>query len=108
MTGDKPCPSRSGEHSLASAERPPVSAVFAEINPSAVLEAGGLDAASGLLVLLRAALARLDSEQVLDLRSSAFGVADDIQSWCRLNECHLVACLDSGSEQRFLIAKGRY
>jgi TusA-related sulfurtransferase len=89
-----------------SAEKPLSSAVFAEVAPAAVLDAGALEPASGLFSFLRNALDRLPPGETLDLRSTAPHLPADLTSWCRLHGHELRTTLDAGNHTRYLIAKG--
>src|SRR5439155_15085507 len=88
-------------------EKPLSSAVFAEVAPAAVLDAGALAPASGLFSLLRNALDRLPAGEILDLRSTVPHLPADLASWCRLYGYELRTTLDAGDHVRYLIAKGR-
>ena len=87
------------------AESPLASFAMLDVTPTEVVEGGDLAAGAGLLLRVRNALARLQSGQVLEVRSTA-DVRDDLVSWCRLNQCCLIATLDAGTRTSYLVRKG--
>ncbi|MCL6563762.1 MAG: OsmC family protein [Firmicutes bacterium] len=50
----------------------------------AVVEGGDLDCGSGLLLIIRRAMAPLAPGQVLEIRSRERSVAEDLPAWCRM------------------------
>ncbi|MBX5467229.1 MAG: OsmC family protein [Firmicutes bacterium] len=50
----------------------------------AVVEGGDLDCGSGLLLIIRRAMAPLAPGQVLEVRSRERSVAEDLPAWCRM------------------------
>lgn len=72
------------------------------ITPSAVLESGSRTAGAGLLQL-RLALAPLPPGAVVELRSSAPGLRDDLAAWCQLNGHTLLAAADTGHQTTYFI-----
>ena len=50
----------------------------------AVCDGGDLDCGSGLLLIIRNAMAPLDPGRVLEVRSSETSVIEDLPAWCRL------------------------
>lgn len=80
----------------------------AELRPAAVCDGGDLDCGSGLLLILRNALAPLARGQVLEVRSREPSVAVDLPAWCRLvgHELALERPGESGSRSYFLRKQG--
>lgn len=52
--------------------------------PDAVCDGGDLDCGSGLLLIIRSAMAPLGSGQTLLVQSREFSVREDLPAWCRL------------------------
>ncbi|MGH2687555.1 MAG: hypothetical protein ACRDKW_01925, partial [Actinomycetota bacterium] len=75
------------------------------VTPSATVEAGDLDAGS-VLLLVRNAVARLKTGEVLEVRASGEGVGQEVAAWAKLNRCELVTGLDAGLENAYLVRKG--
>lgn len=75
--------------------------------PDAVCDGGDLDCGSGLLLIIRGAMAPLAGGGVLEVRSRERSVRVDLPAWCRLVHHELlgVADADDGGA-RFLIRKG--
>jgi TusA-related sulfurtransferase len=75
-----------------------------ELRPDAVCDGGDLDCGSGLLLILRNALAALRSGQLLEVKSREQSVAVDLPAWCRLvgHELAGVRPGEQGSHSYFL------
>jgi TusA-related sulfurtransferase len=56
----------------------------AEPNPDAVCDGGDLDCGSGLLLIIRSAMAPLPGGGVLEVRSRETSVREDLPAWCRM------------------------
>ena len=52
--------------------------------PNAVCDGGDLDCGSGLLLIIRNAMAPLDAGGVLEVRSRERSVREDLPAWCRM------------------------
>jgi len=52
--------------------------------PDAVCDGGDLDCGSGLLLIIRNAMAPLDAGGVLEVRSRETSVREDLPAWCRM------------------------
>jgi TusA-related sulfurtransferase len=76
------------------------------ITPSAVLEGGNRTAGAGLLLQLRTTLAPLPPGAVLELRSTAPGLRDDLAAWCQLNGHSLLTAADAGLQTTYFIRNG--
>src|SRR5262245_25721334 len=76
------------------------------ITPATVLEGGDLDPGSGLLLLLRDALNRLDEGVFLELRTRSGHADDDLAAWCRRRGHELRSVFDAGDHVRYLVRKG--
>jgi uncharacterized OsmC-like protein/TusA-related sulfurtransferase len=59
--------------------------------PDAVCDGGDLDCGSGLLLIIRNAMAPLPGGGVLELRSREISVKEDLPAWCRMVGHTLVA-----------------
>ena len=74
--------------------------------PDAVCDGGDLDCGSGLLLLIRDAMAPLGDGQVLEVRSREISVKEDLPAWCRMVGHALLSVEPAaGSYTRFRIAK---
>ena len=66
---------------------------MAQARPDRVLEAGGADFGSGLLLALHAAMEALDAGAILEIRGAAPTVPEDLAAWCVLTGNALVGPL---------------
>ncbi len=67
---------------------------------------GDLDCGSGLLMLIRAGLDRLEPGQVLEVVSTEPSVWHDLPAWCRVNAHPLVGAVPDGDRTRYYVQKG--
>lgn len=74
--------------------------------PDAVCDGGDLDCGSGLLLIIREAMAPLAGGGVLEVRSRERSVRVDLPAWCRLVQHELLGVEDADGGARFLIRKG--
>jgi TusA-related sulfurtransferase/uncharacterized OsmC-like protein len=72
----------------------------------AVLDGGDLDCGSGLLLIIRQALHKLEPGQVLELKSREVSVKEDLPAWCRMTENELVAAVQAEDHTRYFIRRG--
>jgi TusA-related sulfurtransferase/uncharacterized OsmC-like protein len=74
--------------------------------PDAVCDGGDLDCGSGLLLVIREAMAPLARGAVLEVRSRESSVAADLPAWCRLVGHELVGSAPrTGGATAFLVRK---
>lgn len=74
--------------------------------PDAVCDGGDLDCGSGLLLVIREAMAPLARGGVLEVRSRESSVAADLPAWCRLVGHELVGTAPrAGGATAFLVRK---
>lgn len=59
--------------------------------PDATIDGGDLDCGSGLLLMIRGAMAPLPGGGVLEIRSREISVCEDLPAWCRMVGHSLVA-----------------
>jgi len=59
--------------------------------PDATIDGGDLDCGSGLLLMIRGAMAPLQGGGVLEIRSREISVCEDLPAWCRMVGHSLVA-----------------
>lgn len=71
----------------------------------ASFDGGDLDCGNGLLLLIRRHLDRLESGQLLEIRSVEPSVDEDLPAWCRLTKNELISWTKQGSQRSFLICK---
>ncbi len=76
------------------------------VTPDAVVDGGDLDCGSGLLLIIRKAMNRLDQGQVLEIDSTEISVREDLPAWCRLTQNEFLTALDAGATIRYLVRKG--
>lgn len=79
----------------------------AERAPDAICEGGDLDCGSGLLLIIREAMAPLPPRGLLEVRSRESSVKEDLPAWCRLvgHELAEVVAREGGSTA-YRIVKG--
>jgi hypothetical protein len=58
----------------------------APISTSHVCEGGNLDCGSGLLLVIRKAMDKVPTGEVLEIRSTEISVCEDLPAWCRMTE----------------------
>jgi uncharacterized OsmC-like protein/TusA-related sulfurtransferase len=77
-------------------------------HPDAVCDGGDLDCGSGLLLIIRNAMAPLPAGGVLEVRSRETSVKEDLPAWCRMVGHALLAATpgDGGSTSYFVRKKG--
>ncbi len=73
----------------------------------AVLDGGDLDCGSGLLLIIRQALHKLEPGQVLELKSREVSVKEDLPAWCRMTENELVAIQPMADHVKYFIRRGK-
>lgn len=73
----------------------------------AVLDGGDLDCGSGLLLILRQALHRLEPGQILELKSREVSVKEDLPAWCRMTENELVTIQPATDHVKYFIRRGK-
>ena len=72
----------------------------------AVCDGGTLDCGSGLLLIIRAAMAPLAAGGVLEVRSREISVKEDLPAWCRMVGHGLLAAIPGApGEARYFIRK---
>jgi TusA-related sulfurtransferase len=77
------------------------------VTPDAQLDLGDLPVGAEFFLLLKNALHRLSTGQVLEVKSLRTNIKEDVQSWCRLHQFTFLAALDGGNHYRFLIQNRR-
>jgi uncharacterized OsmC-like protein/TusA-related sulfurtransferase len=74
--------------------------------PDAICDGGDLDCGSGLLLIIREAMAPLPAGGVLEVRSREISVKEDLPAWCRLVGHTLLSVAPAaGNYLHFRIAK---
>src|SRR5438105_3772715 len=74
--------------------------------PAVTVDAGARDCGDGLLLILREQLDQLDRGDILELRSTAVSVEEDLPAWCRLTGNALVSAVYREGQRSYLICKG--
>ncbi|HTE84982.1 MAG TPA: DUF455 domain-containing protein, partial [Dehalococcoidia bacterium] len=80
--------------------------VISGLTPAVTIDGGARDAGAGVLLELRNALLPLRPGSLIELRSKASNLRDDLLGWCRLNADELVAAVDAGDHTKFFVRKG--
>nr|HMQ24229.1 osmotically inducible protein OsmC [Planctomycetota bacterium] len=62
-----------------------------DLQPDATCDGGDLDCGSGLLLIIRSAMAPLPPSGVLLVKSREVSVKEDLPAWCRMVGHHLLA-----------------
>jgi TusA-related sulfurtransferase len=76
------------------------------IAPSALCEGGDLDCGSGLLLVIRRAMERVGSGDVLEIRSTELSVREDLPAWCRLTSNPYLGWRAGERGHRFFVRNG--
>ena len=77
-----------GQENTEAAERDAFSVIG--VTPDEIVDGGDLDCGSGLLLIIRKAMNRLQEGQVLEIDSTEISVREDLPAWCRLTGNPLV------------------
>lgn len=76
--------------------------------PNRSFDGGNLDCGSGLLLLIRENLDKLEPGQLLEICSSETSVEEDLPAWCRLTNNDLLSWTRKGKQRSFLVCKGKF
>lgn len=78
------------------------------VEPDAICDGGDLDCGSGLLLIIREAMAPLKAGGVLEVRSREISVKEDLPAWCRMVGHELLSVAPAANDYtHFRIAKKR-
>lgn len=69
-------------------------------------DGGDLDCGSGLLLIIRAAINKLQDGQVLEIRSTDIGVKEDLPAWCRLTQNEYLGSRPGEGTRQYLVRRG--
>lgn len=72
---------------------------------SAVCDGGDQGCGGGLLMLIIQAMKRLESGDILEIRSTDPGVREDLPSWCRMTGNTLLAQQEGDLRNRYFVGK---
>ena len=76
--------------------------------PDAVCDGGDLDCGSGLLLIIRSAMAPLAEGSVLEVRSREVSVREDLPAWCRMVGHSLLGVqAAAGGYSHYAVQKGK-
>lgn len=78
----------------------------ARFKSDATCSGGNLDCGSGLLMLIRAWLDRLEAGQVLEVISTEPTVWHDLPAWCRVSAHDLLGAVPDGDRSHYYLRKG--
>jgi TusA-related sulfurtransferase len=76
------------------------------IEPTDIVEAGGLEVGPSVLLQIRNALNRMPAGEVLEIRTRDSSLKDDLGAWCRLTQNEFVATTDAGDHTKIFVRKG--
>lgn len=71
----------------------------------ALCDGGDQGCGGGLLLLILQAMKRLDSGNVLEIRSTDSGVREDLPAWCRMTGNALLAAQEGEQHNRYFVRK---
>ncbi len=77
-----------------------------ELQADGVCDGGDLDCGSGLLLIIRAAINKLQDGQVLEIRSTDIGVKEDLPAWCRMTENEYLGSRPGQNTRQYLVRRG--
>lgn len=77
-----------------------------EMQANDICDGGDLDCGSGLLLIIRAALSKLEDGQLLEIRSTDIGVKEDLPAWCRMTENEYLGRRKGEGHYQYLVRKG--
>ena len=72
---------------------------------NALCDGGDQGCGGGLLILMLQAMKKLDAGDVLEVRSTDFGVREDLPAWCRMTNNALLAEQEGELHNRYFIRK---
>lgn len=75
------------------------------LSVSAVCDGGDQGCGGGLLILILQAMKRLESGDILEIRSTDPGVREDLPSWCRMTGHTLLAQQEGDLRNRYFVGK---
>ncbi len=82
---------------------------LARITPGEMFDGGDLDCGSGLVLMIREAMLRVEVGGVLEMRSSEPTVGDDLPPWCRMAGHEYLGQLagDAPGQMRYFVRRGQ-
>jgi TusA-related sulfurtransferase len=75
--------------------------------PSAICDGGDLDCGSGLLLIIRTAMAEIAAGEVLEVRSREISVREDLPAWCRMVKHEFLGAQPTPVDTRYFVRKGQ-
>lgn len=72
----------------------------------AICDGGDQGCGGGLLILILQAMKRLESGNILEIRSTDSGVREDLPAWCRMTGNTLLAGQEGEQRNRYFVRKG--
>lgn len=76
-----------------------------QIVVNALCDGGDQGCGGGLLILMLQAIKRMKSGDVLEVRSTDFGVREDLPAWCRMTGNALLAEQEGELHNRYFVRK---
>ncbi len=77
-----------------------------EMTADGVCDGGDLDCGSGLLLIIRAAMNKLEDGKILEIRSTDIGVKEDLPAWCRMTENEYLGRRKGEGHYQYLVRRG--
>lgn len=78
-----------------------------DLAPAALCDGGPLDCNSGLLIAIRRALAGIEVGQILEIRSQAPSVEEDLPAWCEIAQHQLEQVAHNDVTICYFVRRGR-
>lgn len=76
-----------------------------QLQPAALFDGGDLDCGSGLILLIRENMLRVQVDEILEMRSREPTVADDLPPWCRMVGHEYLGSLSGEGFVRYFIRR---
>ncbi len=77
-----------------------------DITADNICDGGDLDCGSGLLLIIRAAINKIEDGQILEIRSTDIGVKEDLPAWCRMTENQYLGRRQGQGHYQYLVRRG--
>jgi TusA-related sulfurtransferase len=78
-----------------------------ELVADGICDGGDLDCGSGLLLIIRAAMNKLQDGQILEIHSTDIGVKEDLPAWCRMTENEYMGRRPGDGHWQYMVRRGR-
>lgn len=75
------------------------------MTPTEIIDLGNLPLGQEFFILLKNGLDRLETGNIIEVRSMLSDIKDDVSSWCKMRGNTLLITMDAGNHYRYLIKK---